>query len=214
MEVVSKEEFLMNREKFTEMIREGAIFIHPTDTIYGIGCIAVKGKTVERVREAKKRDIMPFSIIVPNKEWIYKNCIVPQFAEEWIKKLPGAYTFIFKVRNPEAVAKEVNNGWDTIGVRIPKHWFSDFVRELGVPVITTSANISGEEFMTSMENLNPEVKSKMDFIIYEGEKEGSPSTIVNLSKEQVEIITRGKTTEPPEKSRNFSAFIKNIVRKR
>ena len=214
MEVVSKEEVLMNREKFIEMVRDGAIFIHPTDTIYGIGCVAVKGKTVQRVREAKKRDIMPFSIIVPNTEWIYKNCIVPKFAEEWINKLPGPYTLIFKIKNRESFAKEVNNGWETIGVRIPKHWFADFVRELGAPVITTSANISGEEFMTSMDNLNSEVKNKMDFIIYEGEKEGTPSTIVNLSKEQVEIITRGKSAEKPEKKRPISNFIKKIVKKR
>ncbi|MCX6711235.1 MAG: L-threonylcarbamoyladenylate synthase [Candidatus Woesearchaeota archaeon] len=212
MEVVSKEEFLISKEKFIDMVKDGAIFIHPTDTIYGIGCIATKGKTVRRVRDVKKRDIMPFSIIISNIDWIYSNCIVPPFAEEWIKKLPGPYTLIFKLKNREAIANEVNNSWETIGVRIPKHWFSDFVRELGSPVITTSANISGEEFMTSMENLNPEIKAKMDFIIYEGEKEGFPSTIVNLSKAEVEVVSRGRSQPSPER-RPISNLIRKIVKK-
>ncbi|MEM0231152.1 MAG: L-threonylcarbamoyladenylate synthase [Candidatus Woesearchaeota archaeon] len=209
MEIVSKEEFILNKQRFLEIIRQGAIFIHPTDTIYGIGCVANKSKCVQRVRTIKKREIMPFSIIIPNIDWIYRNCVVPQFAEEWIKKLPGPYTLIFKLKNRNAVAKEVNNGWETIGVRIPNHWFSEFVSQLGIPVVTTSANITGEEFMTSLENLNPEIKEKMDLIIYEGEKKGYPSTIIDLSGEQVRIVSRAQKREILP----ISKVIKGIIRK-
>ncbi len=193
MEVLSKEELLLNKERYIEQIKKGALFIHPTDTIYGIGCIATQSRPVNNVRKVKKRDVMPFSIMVPSKDWIHKNCLVPKHAEEWIDKLPGPYTLIFKIKKGNhPVAKEVNNEWDSIGVRIPNHWFADFVKELGFPIITTSANISGEDFMTSLENLHPEIKVKMDFIVYEGEKKGYPSTIVNLSKEKTEIVSRSK----------------------
>ena len=209
MEVVSKEEFLLNRERFVRIVKEGAIFIHPTDTIYGIGCIATKNRVVEKVRRIKKRDIMPFSIIAPSMEWIRNNCIIPDLGEEWLNKLPGPYTLILRLKNKNAIAPEVNSGWDTVGVRIPKHWISDFVRELGVPIITTSANITGEEFMTSLENLNPEIKNKMDFIIYEGEKRGFPSTIVNLSGEKVEIVSRAQKRE----LKPISNLIGGLIRK-
>ena len=55
----------------------------------------------------------------------------------------------------------------------------DFVKELGKPVITTSVNLQGEEYMTSLENLNPKIKGKVEFAIYEGEKIGRPSRIIN-----------------------------------
>ena len=97
---------------------------------------------------------------------------------------------ILKLKNKDAIAHEVNNNMDTVGIRIPEHWFSEFVSELDIPIVTTSANIKGENFMTSLENLNPSIKSKLSFIIYEGEKKGSPSTIVNLSKDEPELTKR------------------------
>ncbi|MCX6710285.1 MAG: L-threonylcarbamoyladenylate synthase [Candidatus Woesearchaeota archaeon] len=215
MEIISKDELKLNREKYIESIKSGAIFIYPTDTIYGMGCIATKSRPVEKVRKLKNREIMPFSVIVPSKDWIRKNCIIPKGGDSWIEKLPGPYTLIFKLKNKESIAKEVNNGWDTLGVRIPKHWISRAVELLGQPVITTSVNLSGEEFMTSLDNLNQSIKNGVDFIVYEGEKKGNPSTIVNLSKDKIEIITRGKQLPEGNKWREspIRSLIKKIVKK-
>ena len=69
-----------------------------------------------------------------------------------------------------------------MGVRIPDHWFSQVVEALGFPIITTSANKTGQPFMTSLENLDSEMKMKVDFIIYEGEKKARPSKIIDLVK--------------------------------
>ena len=79
-----------------------------------------------------------------------------------------------------AIAKSVNQGEETIGVRIPAHWISSVVQELGFPIITTSANRSGRPFMTSLEDLDSTIRGGVDFIIDEGEKKGKPSKIVNL----------------------------------
>ena len=67
---------------------------------------------------------------------------------------------------------------------MPEHWFSGIVKELAFPVVTTSANVSGDNFMTSIENLDERVKNKVDFIIYEGEKHGRPSKIIDLTKRE------------------------------
>ncbi len=188
MGMVTADEFRLKKSLFLKKIRDGAVFIHPTDTIYGIGCDATNSEAVEKVRMIKQRPEIPFSVIAPSKKWIYDNCDVKSNAFKWIERLPGPYTLIFTLVNKEAVSKQVNCGLGTIGVRIPKHWFSKAVEELGFPVVSTSANISGEQFMTSMDDLDERIK--VDFVIYEGEKKGRPSKIVSLVEEKEKIIER------------------------
>lgn len=190
MDVITKEEFSVEYDIFAKKIRDGKLFIHPTDTIYGIGCDATNSEAVKAVRALKQRYTTPFSIIAPSEQWIYDNCEVLPEAQSWIDKLPGPYTLVFRLKNKHAIAKEVNNNIDTIGVRIPDSWFSEQVSRLGFPIITTSANISGEPFMTTLDNLNPAIKSNVEFIIYEEEKSGRPSTVINLSGPHVLVVKR------------------------
>ncbi|MCP3686601.1 MAG: threonylcarbamoyl-AMP synthase [bacterium] len=190
MDIITEEEFKLQKEQFLAEIEEGAVFIYPTDTIYGIGCNALNLNAAKKVREIKERHSLPFSVIAPSKKWIYDNCIVTGDAVKWVEKLPGPYTLIFELKDKELFPKEVNSGMGTIGVRIPSHWFSEMVAELGFPVVTTSANITGEEFMTSIDDLNDKIKNKVDFSVYEGEKKGRPSTIVKLIEEKIEVIKR------------------------
>lgn len=189
MRVLSKEEFL-NEVKLLENIKKGAVFIYPTDTIYGIGCNAQKEETVKKIRQIKNRHDMPFSVIVPSKEWIKENCVIDKKAQEWIAKLPGPYTLILKLKNKKVVANNVSLGKDTLGVRIPDHWISKVVQNLNIPIITTSVNKSGEDFASSIEEIDHSIKSEVDFAIDEGEKRGRPSTIINLETEEVQIKKR------------------------
>jgi len=133
---------------------------------------------------------MPFSVIAPSKEWIKENCEINDKIEEWLEKLPGPYTLILKLKNPEAVEHIVNNGMKTIGVRIPLHWTTDIARELNLPIVTTSANLTGKGFMTSVDNLDMNVRNKVDFMINEGEIKGTPSKLIDLTKKGVEIKER------------------------
>ncbi|MEK6808425.1 MAG: L-threonylcarbamoyladenylate synthase [Nanoarchaeota archaeon] len=188
MEIITKEELFLSKMSIYKRIEQGDVFIHPTDTIYGIGCSALSSEAVKRVRKIKNRPVTPFSIIVPSCEWIYNNCFINKESKRWIEILPGAYTLILNKNNTKIV-EEVAPNINTIGVRIPKHWISDVVNELGFPIITTSVNLVGESFMTSLENLNPKVSKNIDFIMYEGVKVGSPSKIIDLTKE-IRIIER------------------------
>ena len=133
---------------------------------------------------------MPFSIIAPSKDWIRENCVVTEEGEKWIERLPGPYTLIFKQKNHDCVAHNLAPGLETIGVRIPKHWISNFVKLTGVPIVTTSANVTGDDFMVSLKNLNIDIKNSVDLIIYEGEKKGKPSSIIDLTKEKIEVVER------------------------
>ncbi len=188
MGMVTVDEFNLNREKFLDKIKQGAVFVHPTDTIYGLGCNALDRKAVKKIRTIKQRDDAPFSVIVPSKKWVYDNCEVKAEAVKWIEKLPGPYTLILKLTDKKAIPKDVNCGLGTIGIRIPKHWFSSVASDLNIPIISTSANIAGEQPMTSIDDLDERIR--VDFILYEGEKKGKPSTLIDLTEKKEKIIER------------------------
>ena len=188
MRILNFEEFNLEKPSIIDAITRGAVFIHPTDTIYGIGCNAQLSSAVKKVRKLKARASNPFSVIAPSLGWIHENCIVTKEAEEWLEKLPGPYTLILKLKN-NCVAKNVNSGLSTLGIRIPNHWIRKLVEEAEVPVVTTSVNKSNEEYMTSLEDLDPSTKGGIDFLVYEGIKEGKPSKIIDLTKD-VRVIER------------------------
>ena len=189
MEILIKEEYDISKDRISGKIRRGSIFIHPTDTIYGLGCSAIDSLAVTRLRELKGRVSKPFSVIAPSKDWIYENCAITENADRWIRQLPAPLTLILRTKNSE-VAPEVAPGIKTIGVRIPAHWISDMVADLGFPIVTTSANIVSGDFMTSLDDLESELKPGIDFVLYEGEKKGRPSKIIDLSEESLQVIER------------------------
>lgn len=196
--IVGKVEFQKSKKKYMRELKK-QIFIYPTDTIYGLGCDATNEKLVARIRELKSSSLQPFSIIAPSKQWVYDNCKVNSKEKEYVEQL-GKYinignqdhrfTLILTLKNKKALAKNVNLGKETIGVRIPNNWFSDVATGMDVPIVTTSANKTGSDFMTSIDNLNKQIKNGVDLIIYEGEKKGKPSTIINLEHSTTLVTPR------------------------
>ena len=153
----------------------------PTDTIYGIGCNAENEDSVAKIRILKQRETKPFSVIVPNLNWIKDNCLINKETEEHLEKLPGAYTFFLNLKNKETVSENVNpKGDGTIGVRIPDHWFTRLISEANVHFVTTSVNVAGQPFMTSLEDADEIIKNSVDYIIYEGPIVGRESIKIDL----------------------------------
>jgi tRNA threonylcarbamoyl adenosine modification protein (Sua5/YciO/YrdC/YwlC family) len=187
-EIHNKDEFQTKKTRLLRELKE-CLFIYPTDTIYGIGCDAMNEELVDQVRKVKQRHHLPFSVIAPNKEWIKEHCVVDEEAEKWLEKLPGPYTLVLKLNDPNTIPTGVNMGLDTLGVRIPEGWFSKVVAELNVPIITTSANLTGDDHMTSIEDLNPIIKKNVQHVFYDGPLTGRPSKIVRLDKEG-EVVER------------------------
>jgi L-threonylcarbamoyladenylate synthase len=189
MLIIPKSEFLKFKEKNIELIKFGAIFIYPTDTIYGIGCDARNPTAIRKIREIKK-STNPFSAIVPSKDWIQENLVCRKSFDKWFDKLPGPYTLIMKLKNSRCVSRELLAGEKTLGVRIPNNWFSGFVSEAGLPVVTTSVNVHGGKPIYSVKDIPESIKKAVDFVIDDGIIKGKPSTIVNLTKNPPEIIER------------------------
>ncbi len=164
--------------KLIELIKSGAVFIYPTDTVYGLGCNAENEQSIEKIKEIKARDAnKPMSIIAPSKQWIKDNLITEQKQEESINKyLPGPYTLILRKKNPEFL-KSVSPT-ETLGIRIPNNDFTKLVEKAGVPFITTSVNLSGEPPASRIESIPTKIISQVDIILNAGPLPGTPSTII------------------------------------
>lgn len=187
--VIPANDYIKFKKIIQKRMKKGMIFIYPTDTIYGIGCDATNYKAVERVRKAKQSDRRPYFVIAPSKKWISKNCIIDKKAKKWINMLPGPYTLILKLKNNKCVARNIT-GNKTLGIRIPDNWAASIAKDMKKPIVTTSANLQGESYMTKLQDLNEKLISRIDLVIYEGEKRGRPSTIVNLTRDKPAIIKR------------------------
>ncbi|MFH1802431.1 MAG: L-threonylcarbamoyladenylate synthase [archaeon] len=189
--MITKEEFLEKEEFYAGEINAGKVFVYPTDTIYGIGCNATNAKAVVKIREIKQKDEKPFSVIVPSKDWILENCVVSDFGREYLDKLPGKFTLILKLKkNVNIAKKELVGEVDTIGVRMPDNWFAEFLSRHGLVFVTTSVNISGEKPIAQVSELNEEIAGGVDYFIDDGLLDSRPSTLIDLSKEKVKIVTR------------------------
>lgn len=182
MKIIDKDFVLKNEGKIIKDIRSGKIFVYPTDTIYGIGTNALLPDCVNKIREIKQRELKPFSVIAPGKKWIEENCELDAEAKKWIKKLPGAYTLFLNLKNEKCVSENVNPADDSLGVRIPDHWFTKIIEKAGVPFVTTSVNIGGQSYMRKIEDIDEDIKNSINYIIYEGEKAGKESEKVDLRK--------------------------------
>lgn len=185
MEVLTKAELQKRYPEFLQKIQRGMIFIHPTDTIYGIGCDARNDSAVQKIRQLKQQFTQPLSVWVPSKEWVQKNCGLTKETAGWLSKLPGPYTLIVPLRSQKSVSDGVTLKGKTLGIRLPQHWLSKVVAELGFPIVTTSANRTGETFMTSLEDVDTEIEKGIEVMIYEGPKTARPSKIINMVKRTV-----------------------------
>ena len=191
MKIIKASEFEDYKVGVIGKILEGAVFIYPTDTIYGIGCDATNFDAVAKLRLIKGLPgEKPVSVIAPSKQWILDNCVINDNVREYLEKLPGAYTLILKLKNKTIIAKNINFSSDTIGVRIPDHFISQVCAEIGKPIVTTSANIFGQKNMTCLDDMDESMKEKVDFVIDAGKLSGNASTLVYLDGKEVDVKKR------------------------
>ncbi len=175
MEINNKK---IDKNSIVKEILAGKIFIYPTDTIYGLGCDATNEKAVEKIKEIKSREKdKPLSIIAPSLKWILENLETTK--EEIEKFLPGPFTLLLKKKNP-GFLRWISQT-DMIGIRIPANKFTKELQKAKVPFVSTSVNLSGEPFALKIDELDPKIIDKVDYIIEADKNEnlsGKPSTLI------------------------------------
>ncbi|MCH8519454.1 MAG: threonylcarbamoyl-AMP synthase [Nanoarchaeota archaeon] len=185
-----KEDISKNKELIEQTILDGGIIIYPTDTLYGIGGRGDSDEVVKKIYELKKRDEnKPLSIIVPDFNFIFNTFKINDTIEKNIRKyLPGAYTILLEV-NEDNNSKNNNlspllkSKENKIGVRICDHYIQDIVFSLKIPLIATSANISGQTSPSEFEDLEVELLKKVDLVIIDDTQvSGTGSKIFEFSE--------------------------------
>jgi len=170
------------------MIKAGGIVIYPTDTVYGIGADATNADATERVRAIKgKEDRSPMSVMVSDLGMVERICDSGIWEDAILRAhLPGPFTFILKARETFACAPE-----GTLGVRMPDHPFClALAKATGRPIISTSANRSGEPAPSAFKDIPQGILDKADLAIDGGQiGQGQASTVVDLVRRK--LIRRG-----------------------
>ncbi|UII22871.1 L-threonylcarbamoyladenylate synthase [Fulvivirga ligni] len=183
-------------EHIVNVLRDGGIVIYPTDTIYGIGCDLFHRKAVERVCKIKgiKPKNLNLSFICYDLSDIsnyVKRLDTPTF--KMLKKaLPGPFTFILESNSN--VPKILNTNKKTVGIRIPDNNIPrNIVQQLNNPIITTSIKDDDEilEYTTDPEVIYEEFKHEVDIIIDGGFGGNIPSTVVDCTQSDFEVIREG-----------------------
>jgi len=171
-------------EQSKKAIENKGIIIYPTDTVYGIGGDATDIEVVQKVREIKgAKKTKSMSVIMSDLEMIKDYCELDVNEDFTLKKyLPGPYTFILKLHRPLPVTSDL-----TLGVRIPEHNFSHQLSEaVGKPIISTSANKTGEDPPRSFQEVDKSILEKADIAIDGGfTRYSGPSDVIDLVNKKV-----------------------------
>lgn len=180
-----------------EELRKGKVIIYPTDTIYGIGCDINNTKAVERVARIKninlKKDHLSFICYDLSHISDYTKNISNNIFKMLKRNLPGAFTFILDANSN--VPKLFKSNKKTVGIRIPdNNIIRDIVNELGHPILSTSVIDDDEiiEYTTDPELIYEKYGNLVDIVIDGGYGDNSPSTIVNCTDGDIEIVREGK----------------------
>ncbi|HNW67683.1 MAG TPA: L-threonylcarbamoyladenylate synthase [Bacteroidales bacterium] len=184
-------------QKAVNCLQNGGIIIYPTDTIYGIGCDIFKTKAIERIAdilgERKKKAALSFICSDLSHLSDFTKPISNNVFKIMKKVLPGPYTFILEANNN--VPKIIQSNKKTIGIRIPNNIIiREIVKELGHPILSSSVKDDDEvvEYTTDPELIYERYENLVDMVIDGGYGDNIPSTVVDCTSGEIEILREGK----------------------
>jgi tRNA threonylcarbamoyl adenosine modification protein (Sua5/YciO/YrdC/YwlC family) len=178
--------------KAVETLKNGGVIIYPTDTIYGLGCDIYNKEAVERIYMIKNEtDTKLFSFLCSDLKDISKYAKVSNFAYRSMKKLiPGPYTFVLPAA--KEVPKILWTKRKTVGIRVPDNEIArTLANELGNPIISTSATTRKGQILFDPLEIRTIFNMSVDLMLSMGALNGVPSSIVDLSSDEAEIIREG-----------------------
>ncbi|SFU53855.1 tRNA threonylcarbamoyl adenosine modification protein, Sua5/YciO/YrdC/YwlC family [Pustulibacterium marinum] len=183
-------------EKVVNVLRDGGLIIYPTDTVYGLGCDITNTKALQKIARIKgiKLEKANFSFVcadLSNLSDYVKQIDTPTF-KVLKKALPGPYTFILPGNN--SLPKEFKKK-KTVGIRVPDNRIAtEIVKHLGNPIVSTSIYDEDDviEYTTDPELIYEKWDNLVDIVIDGGYGDNNPSTIIDMSNGEFEVIREGK----------------------
>ncbi|WP_299228837.1 L-threonylcarbamoyladenylate synthase [uncultured Psychroserpens sp.] len=177
-----------------KILKNGGIILYPTDTVWGIGCDATNFDAVQKIFELKKRAESKSMICLVNTIEMLKTHVepLPEAALDIINKAKKPTTIIYD--NPIGVAHNLIADDDTLAIRLVKHDFCEtLIEKLGHPLVSTSANISGQPTPTSFKEISEDIIKGVDYVVdlpNDEVKNNKPSSIIKLSNDGNILVIR------------------------
>ena len=177
-----------------EIIQKGGIILYPTDTGWGIGCDATNAEAVAKIYKLKKRAETQSMIVLMNGEKMIYNVFkeIPEVAWQIIDLSENPTTLVLD--KPRNVAPNLIAPDQTLGIRIVKEPFCfKLMEKMKKPLVSTSANISGQPTPKSFKEISPEIIKGVDYVVnlHREKIAGKPSTIIKLTNDsQVKVIRK------------------------
>ncbi|MFM7218141.1 MAG: L-threonylcarbamoyladenylate synthase [Bacteroidota bacterium] len=165
-------------------LRQGGIILYPTDTIWGIGCDATNEKAVQRILELKGRGAEKGLILLVENEGRILNHVkdAPSVAFDLIEYSQKPLTIVFDHATDVADSVKAPDG--TVAIRVTKDEFcKKLAGALRKPLVSTSANLSGQPFPKQFDDVSDEIRQGVDYVVDLHRKEISntpPSTVIRL----------------------------------
>ena len=180
--------------KALEVLRSGGSILYPTDTIWGLGCDATNTKAVDNIYRIKQRiESKSLIILVSDFEHI-SNWVeeIPEVAADLIRLIENPLTIIYS--NAKNLPENVIASDGTIGIRVVKEPFCiELIRLFGKPIISTSANISGEPAPVTFSHISNQILGSVDYIVKYKQQlltQSKASTIIRLMETGEYVILR------------------------
>ena len=179
-------------EQIIQTLKSGGTILYPTDTIWGIGCDATNIDAIEKIFEIKKREKTKSMIILVESEKRLQDLVdVPEMAWEIMDLSEKPVTIIYD--HPKGLPKELLAEDGSIGIRLVKNDFlKKLISKLNKPLVSTSANFSGEKSPMKFSDISHEIVDSVDFVVEENQdkvSEYSGSSIIRVwSDGRVKVI--------------------------
>ena len=160
-------------EKIIEILKTGGTILYPTDTIWGIGCDATNIEAINKIFDIKKREKSKSMIILVESEKRLQDLVdVPAMAWEIIDLSEKPVTIVYE--NPRNLPKEILADDGSIGIRLVKDDFcKKLISKLNKPLVSTSANFSGDKSPMKFSDITPEMIDLVDFAVEENREKVS-----------------------------------------
>lgn len=174
-------------------LREGELMVWPTDTLYAVACSALQPKAIERL--CRLKNINPaktnLSIVCSDISQASAYARLDNRGYGILREYtPGPYTFLFRA---SSALPRAFRGRKTVGIRIPALELCRQIADaLGHPVLTTSVECESEDYTVNPELLAEEAEGLVDFMIDNGAGGTEPSTIIDCTEGEPEIVRQGK----------------------
>mgnify|MGYP000855239047 CR=1 FL=1 len=178
--------------RVVDCLKNGGVIAYPTDTTYGIGCSIFSKKGVDLIYQIKQRDKRkPFSFICADLSEVSRYARLSNHAFKIMKRyLPGPYTFVLHASRE--VPELLTTKQKTVGIRIPDNPIClALVKGLGAPLVTTSANLSGEEPVGDPWAINDQFGHALELVVDGGLLTTDVSSVISLLDNGIELLRQG-----------------------